>query len=430
MKRTARSNRILSFLLALLLLALSVPTAFAAKTVDSGYCGEHIIWETDDGPIESYYTDLKWTLDSKGTLTISGDGDMRDFEEDEYPFAHMAPRALVIEEGVTSIGSNAFRKCKKLVSVKLPGTLTKISEYAFANCVNLKEITVPDSVKQIEEGAFYFCKKLKSVVLPNKLKTISDCMFYYCTGLTAVTIPDSVKTIGELAFYNCESLPSITIPNGVTKIKDCAFELCESFTTVKIPASVKQFGGGVFFECYGLKCIKVDPRNKSLASDLFGCLYNKDYTKLFHYPIGRDETMFSIPCSVKIIGVGAFASAKLTSVSIPNGVTKIGNYAFSGSSLSSVTLPKSVEKIGAWAFYCCEKLTSINIQNHVKAIGKGAFDNCEVLKTVNYTGSEADWAKIRIAKENDCLTQAAITFDAPPAQPAAGCSLLDRIFPW
>lgn len=78
-----------SLLIALLMIAALLPAGIVASA-DEGTCGEN----------------LTWTLDDDGLLTISGTGDMSD-----YMFRgpwNYAPKAVVIEEGVTSIGKNAF----------------------------------------------------------------------------------------------------------------------------------------------------------------------------------------------------------------------------------------------------------------------------------------------------------------------------------
>ena len=77
-------------------------------------------------------------------------------------------------------------------------------------------------------------------------------------------------------------------------------------------------------------------------------------------------------------------------------VTTIGEYAFSDcSGLTSVTIPNSITTIGNSTFYNCSGLTSVTIPNSVTTIGKYAFDYCSGLTKTNYTGTIADWCKIK-----------------------------------
>ena len=138
-------------------------------------------------------------------------------------------KKIIIHEGVTEIGDNAFHGCEYVPSV-----------------------TLPKSVKKIGRGAFHGCKRLTSINLPNGIMSINSYTFCYCEGLTSVSIPNSVTIIGEFAFFNCTSLMSVTIPNNVTEIGDDAFWRCESLTSITIPNSVEKIGKSAFEGCPNL----------------------------------------------------------------------------------------------------------------------------------------------------------------------------------
>ena len=319
-------KRLLSFVLAVLMIASLLPaTALAAGIVDSGTCGAE-----GDG------SNLTWTLDSDGVLTISGSGDMHgyDYGSSGAPWDDSRVKSAVIAEGVTSIGSYAFDDCKSLTSVTIPDSVTSIGERAFQGCESLTSVTIPDSVTIIGGEAFFGC-----------------------TSLTSVTIPDSVTSIDQYAFYTCEFLTSVTIPGSVTRIGEYAFSKCESLTSVTIPNSVTSIGWGAFSNCAALTGIRVAEGNSHYSSDASGVLFSKDKTTLVQCP-------------------GAFSG----SYAIPNSVTSIGDSAFSGcSSLTSVTIPDSVTSIGKWAFSECKSLTSVTIPGSVTSIGVGAFASCTSL---------------------------------------------------
>jgi len=152
-------------------------------------------------------------------------------------------------------------------------------------------------------------------------------------------------------------------------------------TSVTIPDSVTSIGVGAF-DCTGLTSIVVDANN-AVYSSQDGVLYNKAMTVLIQYPVGKSGG-FTIPNSVKSIGVNAFASCSgLTSVTIGNSVTNIGDFAFYDcTGLTSVTIPDSVTSIGDSAFESCDGLTSVTIGNSVTSIGDSAFDWCNGLTSV------------------------------------------------
>lgn len=109
---------------------------------------------------------------------------------------------LIIPEGTTTIGENAYRgadyKC-----VVIPDSVTSIGPSAFSFCMSLMSITIPDSVTSIGNNAFEHCHSLTSVTIPKGVTDISYGAFQSCFSLTSTTIPNSVTSIGENAFYNC-----------------------------------------------------------------------------------------------------------------------------------------------------------------------------------------------------------------------------------
>lgn len=122
-------KRIISMLLAIFMVAGMLPTAvFAADVVASGTCG----------------TNVNWTLDSDGVLTISGEGAMTDYRmvaQRGYHNYVSQIKSIVIEKDVTAIGNNAFYGCGNLEKLTIKGDLAKIGTRAFYSCNALKDIT-------------------------------------------------------------------------------------------------------------------------------------------------------------------------------------------------------------------------------------------------------------------------------------------------
>ena len=386
-------KRLLSFVLAVLMIASLLPaTALAADIADSGTCG-------------AKGSNLTWTLDSEGVLTISGSGDMHDYDFPSAPWYDSRSRvkSAVIADGVTSIGDDAFKGCTSLTSVTIPDSVTSIGWDAFEDCTSLTSVTIPDSVTRIGEQAFDGCKSLASVTIPDSVTSIGDGAFYCCDSLTGIwvaegnshyssdasgvlfdknmtaliqcpgrffgayTIPDSVTSIDNRAFYSCKSLTSVTIPNSVTIIGERAFSYCTSLTSVMIPGSVTSICDYAFNGCTSLTSVTIPDSVTSIGEYAFAYC-----TSL---------TSVTIPDSVTSIGEYAFRDCtSLTSVTIPDSVTSIDVCAFDGcKSLTSVTIPNSVTSIGEYAFYDCTSLTSVTIPDSVTSIGDGAFYCCDSL---------------------------------------------------
>ena len=225
-----KKMKILSMVLAAIIGCASVPVtpqlaesfsliAAAAETVSSGTCCENVTW----------------TLDSEGTLTISGTGAMASYERsDESPFYNNANiKSAIIEDGVTSIGSYAFENCESLTSITISDSVTSIGFFAFYYCENLTSITIPDSVTYLGAGAFGY-SGLTSINLPNSITIIYNHTFEFCTNLKSINIPNTVIGIELEAFRDCASLEEITLPESVEKIGMGAFFGCKGSPSITI----------------------------------------------------------------------------------------------------------------------------------------------------------------------------------------------------
>ena len=168
---------------------------------------------------------------------------------------------VILADGVTSIGDNAFDGCSSLKSINLPEGVTSIGSYAFYQCTSLKSISLPDGVMSIGECAFYGCTLLASISLPEGVTSIGSLAFYGCSSLTSISLPDGVKSIGDDTFCRCSSLASISLPDGVKSIGNNAFSRCSSLTSISLPDGVKSIGYWAFYNCSNLEEISLSGIN-------------------------------------------------------------------------------------------------------------------------------------------------------------------------
>ena len=431
------------------------------------------------------WRDLSWTLDSTGTLTISGTGEMYSASSSSYYGWYTyrsSVKNLVIQQGVTSIGNYAFDYFQNLSSVIIPNSVTTIGMYAFRNCTQLKTVTlpsnlqtigkrafdssgltsivIPNSVTFLEEGAFIYCHGLTSADIGIGVTVIPVDAFYYCTSLKTVNIPYSVTRIEKSAFSWC-SLTSLTIPNSVTYLGKYVFSSNSYLTTLSIPASVETIDPLAFSSCKLLKGIWVDNNNANYSSDAYGVLFDKNKETLICAPGGMTGS-YEIPESVTALSENAFYSCTgLTSIHIPDSVQSIGETAFydctslatttygnakyignsnnpymillsaTSTGITSCSFHPQTRFVESYAFSSCTALKSVILHDALVSISDYAFSRCTALQSVTYCGTEAHWSAI-IAENNEYLTNAPRTYHGTLAAEAtcttpAVCTICGKV---
>lgn len=169
---------------------------------------------------------LSYAFDANSkVLKITGTGEMDNYSSGSSPW---------------------YSQRKNIVRVELPDGLTNIGSYAFRDCLNLTDINIPTTVRKIGENAFGYCSSLTSVAVPDGVTNISGWTFFYCSSLTSVTLPPTLTNIGRNAFYGCSSLADVALPQSLLTIEDGAFEYCTSMTSIELPKSLTAMGSWVF----------------------------------------------------------------------------------------------------------------------------------------------------------------------------------------
>ena len=235
----------------------------------SGSCGEKLTW--------TFYPD-------SGLLAIEGSGAMEDYQISDAGWVSDHDRpwksfrndivSISLPEGLTHIGSDAFRYCASLKSkVSLPEGLQSIGRNAFEGCFHLSEVSFPQSLISLDAWAFANTG-LTGVTLPEGLTELSEYAFSGCTNLTDAMLPSKLRSIGEGAFNECTNLTNIMLPSKLSSIGEDAFYHCSALTSVTIPASVEEIGRDAFGRCDTLLEINVDENNPFYGS-LDGVLYTK-----------------------------------------------------------------------------------------------------------------------------------------------------------
>ena len=292
-----KMKRILSLLLALILLTGTIPSAIQPASAAGP---DIVIANADSGFVIE-----------NGVLTkYNGPGGN-----------------VVIPGGVTSIGSSAFSKCSTVTSVTIPSGVTSIGSSAFHNCSKLSGVTIPDSVTYIGSYAFANCTALTSITIPDSVTTLGGQAFRGCTSLTQVYGGNGVTEVeinsifdgtpwpelvqGDFAIlgtilvrYNGTS-PDVVIPEGITKINMDAFSDCDHVRSITLPSTIagiqgicrawlapppeynsQHYSGSTVFP--SALVALVFPTHGQLAEEIAE-LSLKDFIDLFESNIGRSD---------------------------------------------------------------------------------------------------------------------------------------------
>ena len=248
-------------------------------------------------------------------------------------------------DSVTTIGSDAFKKCSKLkdVAFSYAGNLTKISQAAFEECPAIEEINMPNSVTTLGINVFIRCTSLNKVTLSTGLTSIGINMFNGCSALESIELPAGITGILSNGFANCTKLKSITLPVGVETLGDGAFSKCTALTSINFPTTLETIGKQCFDGCTGFTVDAI------------------------------------LPEGLSSIGYRAFFQSSFTSVTVPSTVTSIGDQSFSQAKVSSATVKCAT--LGANMFLSCKSLSAITLEN-TSVIQNRAFKDCTTLTEI------------------------------------------------
>lgn len=312
---------------------------------------------------------LIWSLNN-GTLTIQGNGDMYDYANRGPWYSYQSSiTKVVIQNGCTHIGNNAFNSCRKIPSVTIPSSVVSIGIGAFDGCTSLTDVTIPNSVTSIGASAFNGCNSLSSVNI-NSDAIISGSWLkdIFGTQVTEYILGNAITHIGNRAFYGCASLISISIPNGVISIGHSAFSGCTSLSQINIPNTVKEMGTNVFYECTSLPVID-----------------NIRYADTYLVEaMDKTLTSYSIRSGTRWIGENAFKDCQnLSTIDLPNSVTSLGSRAYAGcTNLTSISVPDNVTILGERVFSGCSNVKTAFLGTNVDTVGWYVLENCTQLDSV------------------------------------------------
>ena len=200
-----------------------------------------------------YYNKLSDT-----EVEVTYQGVRYDDYDDEYIDEITIPENITYNETVyqvVSIGFQAFRDCKNLISIFIPNSVTSIKSRAFYACSKLRNVTLSNKITEILDETFYQAG-IRSLTIPEGVQTIEGYAFQY-SSLKSITLPSTLRTIGARAFDHT-SLESIVIPDGVKGISMGTFGYCQNLVSIYFPKSITQIDDYALESCTSLKELYIE----------------------------------------------------------------------------------------------------------------------------------------------------------------------------
>ncbi len=169
-------------------------------------------------------------------------------------FSHCrALRSVTLPSGLEQIWSGAFVGCEALERFRLDednpafsamdGVLYSGDRSTLLLWPNGKAAVfeIPQHTAHIGREAFRCCKSLCSIVIPGSVTDIGPDAFKRCDNLISVEIRDGVTKIGAYAFSSCGSLEKIFLPASLTQIEERAFDDCTSLSDIWFGGTKRQW---------------------------------------------------------------------------------------------------------------------------------------------------------------------------------------------
>ena len=326
---------------------------------------------------------------------------------------------------VTKIADSAFRYCKYMEEISIPGTVTEVgttsrysSDLPFYDCTSLKKVRFEDGEQPISLGVYYsssyngsglfsscpleevsigrnitykdsyFAKypqdygysafynqpKLAKVTFSSTVTEIPAYLFYKNVAMTLTDLP-KVKTIGKSAFEECSKLTTLNLGQDLMTVGDRAFYNCTNVTKLTFPDAITTIGDEAFYNCSSVTEVTVGSKLKSIGTSAF--------QKCGSF------TAILLPDNFTTMGASAFEDCKkLTVAKLGNSLTAVPEKAFKNCiSLSEMTVPATSVSIGDQAFYNDAALAVITMNEGLKTIGNEVFWNNSGVRTFTIPGT-------------------------------------------
>lgn len=307
-------------------------------------------------------------------------------------------------------------------SIFVPDTVKTIGDYAFENCISLKEITFSEGLETVG-GYLFKGAAIEEVVMPKSVINYPRALgsvFAGCSTLKRITLGGRLENAGtDLGFLGNPTVEEITFAEGYRIVSDGLFKDMPKLKKVNLPSTIEYVGPAFNTSKATAEqfSVYVFPEGKSLIT----CL--KDSPASF----GNDLMFFVASGNTDRYNVKEYA--------FPEGIISIGDLSFQMNyNFEFIHLPSSLRYIGPLAFSNCLYLKSVILSDGITEIAPSAFFGCNMLEYNEYGNAlylgtaNNPYFYLVMAKSTD-ITSVNIHVDTKHIASAAfrGCTNLSEI---
>lgn len=281
--------------------------------------------------------------------------------------------SLVIPDGVKGISASCFASQTQLTKLVLPNTLQSVGDWAFNECVNLREVDLGTGVRTLGTGCFDGCSALGNIKFPQQLRVIGDQAFNMCASMTEVILNDGLEELGFASFFQCSGLKKVRVPSSVNTFGDAVFKSAPRLTEVVLEEGLAHLGHSIFSEATSLRSIRLPSTLRTLNAF---ALY------------GTGLRSITLPESLDTIGASALYGTALTEITIPNSVSFVDKYAFAWNKrLKKITCGSGLKKLGDHAIHACPTIEQVRLNENLTEIEAYGISSCDSLKKITVPSS-------------------------------------------
>lgn len=332
---------------------------------------------------------ITWAVDENYVLTITGTGEMPDYEHSSktpWGACRLDVTAIHIGEGITHVGDYAFDWCSNVTETTLPDTLESIGEWAFGNGATGTTIDLPIGLKTIGKNAFHL-NRLTSVILPAGLESVGESAFAG-GSIEDVTIPAGV-TLG-VGVFGSNPVKILTLEEGCTALPAVSvFNSNNGITVLHLPSTIETLDGEFIAKVTALETVTVAP--DADASHIFAGWRDED-----GYMFTSEELADGADFTGNLTAVWSAYSGTIEGTDISWSFDKeTGTLTLTGTGdipdnpwhplrhlITSIEISEGITGINDSIFAGCQNVVSVKLPSTLHSIGMGAFAGCTALESI------------------------------------------------